>query len=153
MLVPVRTTAVLVCIIVKASSHMVFECIWYLLLATQIQWNTWIFDSSCQYIRILARLNSSHLLCLSNCSAHCTICIQGCQRYPAVSDVFLYSCQQLPRVFDSIVYRNKFYCNTQFLMVFAGIQNLIWVFPHCCARVIIAIPLNTVKCSQILYGN
>ena len=73
--------------------------------------------------------------------------IQGCQRYPAVSDVFPYGCQQLPRVFHGIVNRNEFYSQYP---VFDGIEGIcqyskfdlsvsIWLCEG------IAIPLNTVK--------
>ena len=76
--------------------------------------------------------------------------IQGCQRYPAVSDVFPYACQQfqgLPRVFHGIVNRNQLYSQYP---VFDGIEGIfryskfdlsvsIWLCEG------IAIPLNTAK--------
>ena len=47
--------------------------------------------------------------------------IQGCQRYPAVSDAFPYGCKQLPRVFHGIVKRNEFHSQYP---VFDGIEGI-----------------------------
>ena len=77
--------------------------------------------------------------------------IQGCQRYPAVSDALPYGL----RVFHGIANRNEFYSQYP---VFDGVEGIcryskfdlsvsIWL------REGIAIPLNPVKYHQILYGN
>ena len=63
----------------------VFERIRYLMLATQIPSNTWVFDSSCLYIRILVGFEQLSLAMFVK--PQCTLdnlsnlSIQGCQRY------------------------------------------------------------------------
>ena len=84
-----------------------------------------------------------------------TVKYPGCKGFPAVSNVFRYGCQELRWVFICIVNRNDFYSQYP---VFDGSDGISWYsqiyqsvsiwFPMG-----IAIPLNTVKYHQILYGN